>query len=72
MEKTVQELDEQAKVTIDRFGKIDGSDLDRYHCAVVMSGIMDQSIRLCFTGLVSLESKGLIKLSSNNKQDGKE
>lgn len=48
--------------TIKRYGKSDGFDDDRYDQALLMSGLTDNPVFLCFESLVNLENKGLISL----------
>ena len=47
---------------IERYGKKDGYDEDRYLAAMDMSAKTDRPLFICFEGLINLENKGLIEL----------
>lgn len=52
---------------IEKFGKKDGFDEDRYKEAVKIASLIDKPLFLCFEGLINLENKGLVELVSCNK-----
>ena len=47
---------------IKKYGKDDSLDEDRWNCAIMMSQLIDRSVRFCFMSLIKLEDGGMIKL----------